>query len=53
MRANHLKILNEAVIHRSQATLFLARNADWAPAEQATLAALAARLGISAPQVSG
>lgn len=53
LRANHLKILNEAVIHRSQATLFLARNADWAPAEQATLAALAARLGISAPQVSG
>lgn len=53
LRANHLKILNDAVIHRSQATLFLARNADWAPAEQATLAALAARLGISAPQVSG
>ena len=53
LRANHLKILNDAVIHRSQATLFLARKADWGTAEQATLAALAARLGISAPHVSG
>lgn len=32
LRANHLKVLEDAVIHRSQATLFAARNADWADA---------------------
>ncbi|WP_092898902.1 ATP phosphoribosyltransferase [Rhodobacter sp. 24-YEA-8] len=49
LRANHLKILPEGLIHQSQATLFLARNADWAPDQTATLAALAARLGLPMP----
>lgn len=49
LRANHLKILGDAVIHRSQATLFLARAASWGAAEQAALAALAARLGLALP----
>lgn len=49
LRANHLKILGDAVIHRSQATLFLARTASWEAAEQAALAALAARLGLALP----
>lgn len=49
LRANHLKILEDAVIHRSQATLFLARSADWGTAERAVLAALAARLGLALP----
>lgn len=49
LRANHLKILADSVVHRSQATLFLARRADWAEAERATLAALAAKLGLDLP----
>ncbi len=51
LRANHLKILPEGLIHQSQATLFLARNADWAPDQTATLAALAARLGLPMPGI--
>ena len=49
LRANHLKILGDAVIHRSQATLFLARAADWGAAETAAMAALAAKLQIATP----
>jgi ATP phosphoribosyltransferase len=49
LRANHLKILGDSVVHRSQATLFLARRADWATPERATLAALAAKLGLDLP----
>lgn len=49
LRANHLKILGEGLIHQSQATLFLAPGADWAAAERKTLAALAVKLGLAAP----
>ncbi len=35
LRANHLKILSDAVIHSSQATLFASRTADWAEAPAA------------------
>lgn len=49
LRANHLKILDDAVIHRSQATLFLARNAPWTDPGRQTLAALATRLGLALP----
>ncbi|OJY31907.1 ATP phosphoribosyltransferase [Gemmobacter sp. LW-1] len=52
LRANHLKILTDAVIHRSQATLFLSHRADWG-AERAVLEALVAKLGLSAPALSG
>ncbi|MFV0359944.1 ATP phosphoribosyltransferase [Tropicimonas sp.] len=45
LRANHLKLLSDGTIHRSQATLFRARRAPWGPAEKATLGALAARIG--------
>lgn len=48
LRANHLKILSDGLIHQSQATLYAARNADWGGA-QAALAELAARLGIAVP----
>ena len=51
LRANHLKILADSVVHRSQATLFLARRADWAEAERATLAALSAKLGLDLPTI--
>jgi ATP phosphoribosyltransferase len=48
LRANHLKILSDGLIHQSQATLYAARHADWAQA-QGAMADLAARLGIVAP----
>ena len=53
LRANHLKILSDGLIHASQATLFAAREADWPAANLSALAALAARLGLPVPQVSG
>ena len=48
LRANHLKILSDGLIHQSQATLFASRAADWGQARE-TMEALAARLGITAP----
>ncbi|HKK97787.1 MAG TPA: ATP phosphoribosyltransferase [Marivita sp.] len=46
LRANHLKILSEEPILRSQATLFRSRVADKTDAQRATLKALYARLDI-------
>lgn len=45
LKANHLKILDDALIHQSQATLFAARTADWQGAA-AAYRALADRLGL-------
>lgn len=53
LRANHLKILSDGLIHQSQATLFAARAAEWGKAERAALAGLAARLGLTAPDLKG
>ncbi|MEO1679386.1 MAG: ATP phosphoribosyltransferase [Pseudomonadota bacterium] len=47
LRANHLRPLSSPPIHRSQATLFRARGADWGPAERAAFDALAGKLGLS------
>ncbi len=51
LRANHLKILEDAVVHKSQATLFASRAANWdaAPA----MAELMGKLGLSAPDAFG
>ena len=49
LRANHLKVLGDGLIHQSQAVLFLSRGADWSGADRATLAQLTSRLGVSAP----
>jgi len=49
LRANHLKLLSDGLIHRSQAVLFQARTADWSDRSRATLAALTARLGLALP----
>lgn len=46
LRANHLKVLDDGVILRSQATLFRARQAVMSDADRATLAALMAKLGV-------
>ena len=51
LRANHLKILQNAVIHQSQATLFLARRGDWSAEARSVLAALTAKLGVEQPAV--
>jgi ATP phosphoribosyltransferase len=48
LRANHLKVLGDGLILQSQATLYATRTADWTQA-RATLAALAARLGLTIP----
>jgi len=46
LRANHLKILEDGLILKSQATLFRARGTALSDAERATLGALRARLGV-------
>ena len=51
LRANHLKILSDSVVHRSQATLFLARAADWGAADRATLAELTRMLALTTPDL--
>jgi len=48
LRANHLKILQGAPIHRSQATLFASRIAPWGPAS-AALKQLAHKLDLALP----
>ena len=48
LRANHLKILSDGLIHQSQATLFAARNADWTQARVA-LIGLMKQLALALP----
>ena len=45
LRANHLKILADGLVHQSQATLYAARAADWHNGASEILAGLAPRLG--------
>jgi ATP phosphoribosyltransferase len=44
LRANGLKVLSDGVVHRSQATLWRARRAEWAEPHSAEYAQLKARL---------
>ena len=44
LRANHLKLLSDGLIHRSQAVLFKSRVADWNDVERAALEQLSERL---------
>jgi len=46
LRANHLKLLDDGVILRSQATLFRARRTELSDVDRATLAALMAKLDV-------
>lgn len=46
LRANHLKILGDGPILRSQATLFRARRTELSDADRATMAALVTQLGV-------
>lgn len=50
LRANHLKILSDGLIHQSQATLFAARAADWAGVATAA-SALFSHLHLPAPRL--
>lgn len=50
LRANHLKILADGLIHRSEATLYAARSADWSNGSDAALNALLSRIGVSLPE---
>jgi ATP phosphoribosyltransferase len=52
LRANHLKVLSDGLIHASEATLFASRRADWAQGA-AALARLAPGLGMSAGALAG
>ena len=45
LTANHLKILSDGLIHKSQATLLRSKVAQWQPDEVAVLQDLRARLG--------
>lgn len=47
LRDNHLRMLNDGLIHASQATLFAARGAAWGATERAAYDALAGRLGLA------
>lgn len=44
LRANHLRVLEDGLIHRSEATLFRARTAAWDATARDALAALSKRL---------
>jgi ATP phosphoribosyltransferase len=45
LRANHLKLLSDGLIHRSQATLFRSKAADWTGETRAAFDAFSDRLG--------
>lgn len=46
LRANHLKILSDGLIHQSQATLFRAKHAVWTKADVTECAGLMVQLGL-------
>lgn len=49
LRANHLKILSDGLVLKSQAELFAARSAPWDAATRTTFAQLCAKLGQAVP----
>ena len=52
LRANHLKILSDGLVHQSQATLYAATTADWRPEARTVMTVLAKRLGVGAAPYS-
>jgi ATP phosphoribosyltransferase len=46
LRANHLKLLEDGLILRSEATLWRSRRAEMQDGDEAALAALRKRLGV-------
>ncbi len=49
LRANHLRVLSDGLIHSSQAVLWASRVAGWTAEDRAGMARLAAVLGIVSP----
>lgn len=48
LRANHLRILSDGLIHSSEAVLWASRTAEWTAGNLAAYAGLAAKLGVPA-----
>ena len=46
LRANHLKVLSDGLVLKSQATLFASRNVDWSDADRAACDGLLEKLGL-------
>lgn len=49
LRANHLRVLSDGLIHSSEAVLWGSTVADWSAEARATMARLSAMLGVPAP----
>ncbi|MGL4310322.1 MAG: ATP phosphoribosyltransferase [Paracoccaceae bacterium] len=49
LRANHLKVLSDALVLQSQATLYAARGAEWGDTARTALTLLVTRLGLPSP----
>ena len=52
LRDNHLKILEDGLVLRSQATLFASRAAPWSPESRRALREICARIGSAAPDLA-
>ncbi len=48
LRANHLRVLSDGLIHASEAVLWASRTAPWTEADRQAMDRLAQRLGIRA-----
>jgi ATP phosphoribosyltransferase len=49
LRANHLRILSDGLIHSSEAVLWASRTADWTEADRAVMVRLARLLAVRSP----
>jgi ATP phosphoribosyltransferase len=50
LRANHLRVLSDGLIHASEAVLWSSRAAKWLPEDRAAMVRLAGLLGVRGPQ---
>lgn len=49
LRANHLRVLSDGLIHSSEAVLWASRVAEWTVEDRAAMAGLARMLGVQSP----
>jgi ATP phosphoribosyltransferase len=49
LRANHLRVLSDGLIHSSEAVLWASKAADWSAEDRSAMARLAALLGVRSP----
>jgi ATP phosphoribosyltransferase len=49
LRANHLRVLSDGLIHASEAVLWASRMAEWTEEDRAAMVHLAQRLGVVSP----